>query len=99
MTNPASNSLFRFRFSGKLDWRSAEVLRQASGMRISLTESYMREPGQGEIGDAVFIWLSAGTDPNTWEIGAETYDRLCAVGFLKTIGVFRRSDVVDGSRG
>ena len=32
-----SNSLFRFRLSGKLDWRKAGVLREASGMRISLT--------------------------------------------------------------
>jgi hypothetical protein len=74
-----SNPLFHFRFSGELDSRRADVLREASGMRISLANTFDREPGQGSIGDTVSLWLSQGDKPDTWEIQAwanrpEDYD-------------------------
>ncbi len=69
-----SKPLFRFRFKGKLDWRRADALRAASGMRISLTDNYDREPGRGSIGDNVVLWLSEGEAPDSWEIEAWAHD-------------------------
>ena len=67
--DPMSNILFHFKFSGKMDSRRADVLREASGMRIS-ANSFDREPGQGSVGDRVSLWLSEGGKPDTWEIRA-----------------------------
>lgn len=69
-----SNSLFRFRFQAKLDSRGADLLRAASGMRISLGENFGREPGQGNIGTTVTLTLSKRRAPDSWEIEAWAHD-------------------------
>lgn len=68
-----AKTLFLFRFSGTLDSRAWDLIRDASGMRISLKNTFDREPGQGTIGKSVHLRLSEAGAPGRWEIEARTH--------------------------
>lgn len=68
-----SKTLFLFKFSGAFDSHAWDLLREASGMRINLGNTFDREPGQGTVGRAVHLRLSEGDAPGAWEIEARTH--------------------------